>query len=300
MQMHGASHRTALAFGTHLTHAVLMATSSKEEKQHARRVEVFRRLCAASAVYAIVPRTVPTACVSKHAEECSFWFVRATKVKAYTQQHLPLLHQDLLRAHPDWFVRRSLSLVDVCGGGTTALETWLTVSHRWMLPGLPDPDGAQLAAIRAFLAEHPEVELVWYDAWCLPQGVRTEAEASSFRTMLAHVNWLYASTTVLLLVDLSYISRFWTQLEAWLAVQVATPHGLRSDPRAPRMHAVPLYNATRALIACVYEMWASRTPWQVVHVLGHPDVTVTNASDKDQQLTRLLALDDRVRNAWSA
>ena len=103
-----------------------------------------------------------------------------------------------------------------------------------------------------------------------------------------------------MLVDLTYISRFWTQLEAWLALQRITPFGLRPDLRASRMHAMPLYNATNGLIGCVYDMWATCTLSQALVVLQHPDVTVTNASDKDHQLARLGALDHCVQRAWSA
>ena len=51
-----------------------------------------------------------------------------------------------------------------------------------------------------------------YDAWCLPQGKeRTEDELADFRRMLKEVNLLYLGTSVLILLDLSYISRFWVR-----------------------------------------------------------------------------------------
>ena len=37
--------------------------------------------------------------------------------------------------------------------------------------------------------------------------------------MLLNVNYLYLSMPVLILLDLSYQSRFWTQFEAWLSMQ---------------------------------------------------------------------------------
>ena len=45
--------------------------------------------------------------------------------------------------------------------------------------------------------------------------------AHTFRTRAAQVNMLYLGTTVLILLDLSYVSRFWTQFEAWLSMQAS-------------------------------------------------------------------------------
>lgn len=46
----------------------------------------------------------------------------------------------------------------------------LAVSHRWMDPIEPDEDGKQTEAIRTYLTEHPEVNLVWFDFWRVPRG----------------------------------------------------------------------------------------------------------------------------------
>lgn len=54
--------------------------------------------------------------------------------------------------------------------------------------------------------------------WCMPQGrvsflggssKRTDAEAHEFKHMLRNVNLLYLGCSVLVLIDLSYVSRFW-------------------------------------------------------------------------------------------
>ena len=45
--------------------------------------------------------------------------------------------------------------------------------------------------------------------WCMPQGERTPAEKVEFVHMLQNINVLYLSLSVLILLDLSYISRFW-------------------------------------------------------------------------------------------
>ena len=96
----------------------------------------------------------------------------------------------------------------------------LAVSHRWEDPSAPDGAGAQLRAIRAYLDAHPEVVGVWFDFWCMPQGKqRTLAEKVRFKHMLGNVNLLYLGCQVLALIDISYLSRFWTQFEAWLSMQ---------------------------------------------------------------------------------
>jgi hypothetical protein len=59
------------------------------------------------------------------------------------------------------------------------------------------------------LREHPEVELVWYDWCCLPQGKRSPDDDRIFRAMLRNVNLMYLSASCLLLVDMMYGTRFW-------------------------------------------------------------------------------------------
>jgi hypothetical protein len=107
---------------------------------------------------------------------------------------------------------------------------------------------------------------------------------------------LYLGTTVLILYDLSYASRFWTQFEAWLSMQFATPNGLKSavGTKYARFHIVCIQNAaaqaelyTKALT----DTWANKTPQQAFDILSKPDVTVTNQSDKLNQLPKIMKLD---------
>jgi len=178
----------------------------------------------------------------------------------------------------------------------------LTVSHRWMQAHEPDPEGLQLAAIKAHLKAHEGIQLVWFDAWCLPQGnQRTDEEIADFKRMLTEVNLLYLGTSVLILLDLSYLSRFWTQFEAWLAMQQVTADGLRSaDASMRRYTVVTTYNANEAMSKGLVDMWANRTPAEAIEVLSKDDVTVTNLSDKHQQLGKLSSLDSRVRAQMSS
>ena len=141
--------------------------------------------------------------------------------------------QQIRTADPDAIVSEYVSLVDACSGELR--KDVLVVSHRWLSPEAPDAGGTQLATIRAHLMAHDEIRLVWYDAWCMPQDertakekeekakdTRTEEDVKDFKRMLADVNLLYVGASVLFLLDVSYISRFWTQFEAWLSMQKAT------------------------------------------------------------------------------
>jgi hypothetical protein len=116
---------------------------------------------------------------------------------------------------------------------------------------------------------------------------------------------LFLGTTVLILFDLSYLSRFWTQFEAWLSMQFATPNGLKSavGTKNARYHIVCIQNAAAqadALAKVLTDTWASKTPQQAFDFLSKPDVTVTNQSDKQGQLPHIKALNVTVQGAFQA
>ena len=90
------------------------------------------------------------------------------------------------------------------------------MSHRWETFDQPDLSGAQFEAIKAHVEANEEIKLIWYDYSCLPQGQRTDAENTLFRWGLENANFLYLGCSVLLLVDLSYISRFWVSQRSHL------------------------------------------------------------------------------------
>jgi hypothetical protein len=89
----------------------------------------------------------------------------------------------------------------------------LSISHRWMEPTSPDPDGQQLKATQDFLKskEGQGVKLVWLDSACMPQdhprGSRSAEDTASFKRMLKEINMLFLGTSVLILLDISYLSR---------------------------------------------------------------------------------------------
>ena len=49
---------------------------------------------------------------------------------------------------------------------------------------------------------------------CMPQGKRTAVQESAFGLMLSNVNLVFLGCSVLILLDLSYCSRFWYALNA--------------------------------------------------------------------------------------
>ena len=135
----------------------------------------------------------------------------------------------------------------------------------------------------------------------MPQGSRTGAEKVMFYWMLSNVNLLYVGLKVLILLDLSTLSRFWTQFEAWLSMQMATECGLEPAAEAVRRcEIIPIHNATDVNKNQLIDMWAKATPEQARDVLAKPDVQVTNQSDKDTQLNKLAVLNADVKRAFTA
>ena len=130
----------------------------------------------------------------------------------------------------------------------------------------------------------------------MPQGSRSPAEEVAFTHMLKNANLLYLGTLVLILLDLSYISRFWTQFEAWLSMQAPTVNGLAAATLEEKRYAiVPVHGANATMGEGLVAMWASKTPKAAYEVLASPDVTVTNQKDKETQLDKLGKIDEEVR-----
>lgn len=121
----------------------------------------------------------------------------------------------------------------------------------------------------------------------MPQGKKTPPEKIRFKRMLQNINLLYLGSSVLILQELSYMSRFWrarpppssrphnsiscalapnlgpspcsrrTQFEAWCSMQEASEEGLRPAPAARRRcTVVPILQATDIMAAELVRMWA--------------------------------------------
>lgn len=69
------------------------------------------------------------------------------------------------------------------------------------------------------------------------------------------------------------------------------------EDSAKRCTVVPIMNANSILVSALRAMWANKTPEDAFEILKQGDVTVTNQSDKEQQLPKIMLFDDDVR-AW--
>ena len=233
---------------------------------------------------------------------CTFYFVRAEHIRSWeaSSKELCLPRFQELRKR-GWLESRKINLADACKGGLSV--EYLAVSHRWFSAGHPDLAGEQMMKMKEHLdkTENSGIKFVWYDFWCMPQGRdRTPAEKIEFSWMLKHVNFIYLGMRVLILLDLSYLSRFWTQFEAWLSMQVATTDGLApASDRQQRFTIEPIVNGNSILGESLRSMWESKTPDEAFKLLAKDDVTVTNQSDKIEQLPKLKVLDVKVKEVMS-
>lgn len=195
--------------------------------------------------------------------------MRADKLRGTVATTLPALQTILEDATlPDWIVAKEMNFDDACRGKYA--EEYLTCSHRWLTDGTtnprrapPDPKGVQLAAIKEHLAARPQIKYVWLDWICMWQGDKegqrdiTVDEKAEFDHMLGEVNMLYLGCQVLVLLDLSYLSRFWTMYEAWLSRLQPMAQGLKlaQGEAAARCHILPILGASEG-----YKEALSRCP----------------------------------------
>ena len=91
-----------------------------------------------------------------------------------------------------------------------------------------------------------------------------------------------------------------TQFEAWLSMRQGGPEGLGMAVEARRRYTIEcLHNATLGIEdEKLRQMWQSVTSTEAHALLSKPDVTVTNAKDKEVQLEKVDALDGEVGAAW--
>ena len=118
--------------------------------------------------------------------------IKADFLRTYTGKNLPFF-QELRENHREALVEVTISFEEVVRG--THVEKILSVSHRWMEPTQPDPDGEQLKAIKAFLVSSAgkRIEHVWIDGGSMPQHqptiglIRSVEDTADFKTMLSEV-----------------------------------------------------------------------------------------------------------------
>jgi len=230
-------------------------------------------------------------------KRCSFWFIRAAQLRDFSGTTPPRM-QELRRNHPDWLEQRKISFADGYAG--FYVSDTLVISHCWEDPTQPDGKGVQFAAIKKHLVDNKAIKWVWFDFWSMPQGMdKTEVEDVEFTTMLPNINLLYLFCSVLILLDGSYMSRFWTQFEAFLSFRKVTPNGLDPTPLSERRDAIIcIHNADSEFDPPkLRKMWGDKTAEQAYAILEKPDVKVTNQKDKDMQLPKLKKLNEFAKSA---
>jgi hypothetical protein len=118
--------------------------------------------------------------------------IKADFLRTFSGKNLPFF-QELRAKHPSAFVEVTISYEEVVRG--THVEKILSISHRWMDPAQPDPDGEQLKAVKAFLVSSAgkRIELLWIDGGSMPQHqpaiglIRSDVDTADFKTMLSEV-----------------------------------------------------------------------------------------------------------------
>lgn len=195
---------------------------------------------------------------------------------------------------------------------STYVKDYMSVSHRWMTYGTvdprrapPDPKGVQLAAIKRHLTKHSEVKYVWFDWTCMWQGSKegqreiTVNEKAECDLMLSEVNMLYVGCQVLVLLDMTYLSRFWTMYEAWLSRLKPAPSGLQlaRGVDALRCEVIPIMSASEAFCNALIENIDNhmKSAAFAAEDFRSDDISVTNAFVKEKQLARAGGLDERAR-----
>eukprot|EP00900_Chrysochromulina_parva_P014880 jgi/Chrpa1/23393/Chrysochromulina_OHIO_Genome00027730-RA len=226
-------------------------------------------------------------------ERIVLWFIKADRLRDCDDRMLPRF-QDLQRQRPNWFEEKEITFEGACAH-EYANEV-LAVSHCWEQADEPDTQGEQFAAMCAYVRGKPAIKHVWVDFSCAPQKERTPAEELVFKRTLRFVNLLFLGSRVLILCDRTYVTRFWTLLEAWISMQMATIDGLLPAPREERRcDIVPIHHASEVTVSELEALVAGKSLDELYAMLDRPDVSVTNKNDKGQQLAKLLGLDDQVK-----
>jgi hypothetical protein len=105
----------------------------------------------------------------------------------------------MLRANPQyeyvWLVRRSALFAHAPAGATSQWPSRSRMHELTVLSHIGAPPRAHRC--------DPQ------DYSCAPQGERTQQEQEIFSLTLANINFLFLGASVLILLDMSYMSRFW-------------------------------------------------------------------------------------------
>ena len=114
--------------------------------------------------------------------------------------------------------------------------------------------------------------------------------------MLGAITDLYLTANVLILLDGSYASRFWTLMEAWCSMMTASTSGVRAATEAERRYTIEcIHNASEFHRLGLEDMLSTKTPEEMHEILSKPDVSATNMADKDTQLPKVRKVNDHVK-----
>lgn len=119
---------------------------------------------------AMVPEITAAMQAEDAAHICTFCFLSADFIRRLPANTITLPKcQDLVKTPG------ALKLLDIrrdLAFNGRYIDTYLAVSHRWLAPDAPDKGGEQFAAIKKYVVDHPKVEWVWYDFWCMVRATR--------------------------------------------------------------------------------------------------------------------------------
>ena len=126
---------------------------------------------------------------------------------------------------------------------------------------------------------------------------RTPAEKEEFDLMLGSITDLYLTAMVLILLDMTYMGRFWTLLEAFFSLMRATAEGVRAATDLERRCTIKcIHNAKQQFEQPkLIDLVATKTPQEMHDILASPDVCVTNAKDKETMLPVVSKTNEHVK-----
>jgi hypothetical protein len=82
-------------------------------------------------------------------------------------------------------------------------------------------------------------------------------------------------------------------------MQSCTAEGLLPAPKS-RATIVPLYNANPLLAETLESIWSQKKPQDAHTVLAEKDIAVTNQTDKELHLPKILNFDEQVKLAFQS
>ena len=119
--------------------------------------------------------------------------------------------------------------------------------------------------------------------------------------MLECITDLYLTAQVLILLDGSYASRFWTLTEAWCSMQTATANGLVPSTEENRRYTIKHIHTAddKHDVQGLVKKVSKKTVAEIVSHLENPDVNVTNQKDKETMLPVIRATETRIMEGFN-